>query len=75
MASVTNLTAFYLLDSGFLASVFALASDLSQVVPCLHLKVYFFSFGQSICRGHKSCKFAGNVNGFILIVYLISGSN
>jgi len=31
MASVTNLIAFYVLYSGFLASIFALASDLNQV--------------------------------------------
>jgi hypothetical protein len=39
MASVTNLTAFYVLDSEFLASVLVLVSDLNQVVLCLHYEV------------------------------------
>ena len=74
MASVTNLTTFYVLDSRFLASIFALASDLIQVVPYLHSKVRFF-FWNSTCPRYKSCKFAGNINGGFLIVDLISGTN
>lgn len=76
MASVTNMTAFYLLDSGFLASVFALASDLNQLVPCVYSKLwfYFWTVYEYMPR-IKSCKFAGDISGFFLIVDLISESN